>query len=48
MRRQHIGMVRVSVIALAKRMDIVQVLTVDYRDFGSVRPRHRTGLEILP
>ena len=47
-RRQQIGMLHVSVIAFAERMDIVQVLTMGYRDFGTVRPRHHTGLEILP
>ena len=41
-------MLHVSVIALAERKHVVQVLTGGYRDFGTVRPRHHTGLEILP
>jgi predicted nucleic acid-binding protein len=43
-----LDVVDASVIALAERMDIVQVLTVDYRDFSIVRPRHCPALEILP
>jgi predicted nucleic acid-binding protein len=44
----RLDMVDSSVIAMAERLDIVQVLTLDWRDFSIVRPRHCPALEILP
>ena len=43
----RLDMVDSSVIALAERLDIVQVLTLDWRDFSIVRPRHCPALDIL-
>lgn len=38
----------VSVIALAVRLEVTQVATLDHRDFGIVRPRHCQALTLLP
>ena len=43
----RLDLVDASVIALAERLDIVQVLTLDWRDFSIVRPRHCSALDIL-
>jgi uncharacterized protein len=37
-----------SVIAIAERLDIEQVATLDRRDFSVVRPRHAGAFKILP
>jgi hypothetical protein len=37
-----------SVIALAERIGAEIVITLDRRHFGTVRPRHREVLELLP
>ena len=44
----RLDFVDASVIALAERLGITQVLTLDRRDFGMVRPRHCAALELLP
>ncbi|MGH7867281.1 MAG: PIN domain-containing protein [Candidatus Dormibacteraceae bacterium] len=36
------------VVALAERLDIRQVATLDRRDFSVVRPRHVDGLNLFP
>lgn len=36
------------IIALAERLDITRILTLDQRDFRLVRPRHCSAFEILP
>lgn len=38
----------VSVIALAERLKVTQVATLDRRDFTVVRPRHCDALTLLP
>ena len=43
-----LGIVDASVIALAERLRVVQVLTLDRRDFSVVRPRHCPALTLLP
>ena len=43
-----IGLVDASVIALAERLQITNVLTLDRRDFSVVRPRHCAALTLLP
>ena len=43
-----LGIVDASVIALAERLRVVQVLTLDRRDFSVVRPRHCPALALLP
>ena len=37
-----------SILALAERLDIRHVLTLDRRDFSVLRPRHCAYLELLP
>jgi predicted nucleic acid-binding protein len=37
-----------AIIALAERMNITRILTVDRRDFSIVRPRHIEHFELLP
>ncbi|WP_143590256.1 PIN domain-containing protein [Thermoactinospora rubra] len=38
----------VSVVAIAERLHIVQVVTLDRRDFCLVRPRHISAFRLLP
>jgi predicted nucleic acid-binding protein len=44
----RLGFVDASVIALAERLDVKQVATVDRRHFTVVRPRHVNVLTLLP
>jgi len=44
----NIGFVDASIVALAERLGIRRVLTLDRRHFGLIRPRHCPALEILP
>lgn len=37
-----------TLIALAERLSIAQVLTFDHRDFSIVRPRHCDAFQLLP
>lgn len=43
-----LGTVDASVIALAERMRITTVVTLDRRDFSVVRPHHVDSLTLLP
>ncbi|MBJ7608126.1 MAG: PIN domain-containing protein [Candidatus Dormibacteraeota bacterium] len=43
-----LGIVDASVIALAERLGVTEVLTLDRRDFSVVRPRHCASLTLLP
>ena len=36
------------VMAIAERLNITRILTVDRRDFGAFRPRHCAAFEIVP
>jgi len=44
----QLGLVDASVIALAERLKISKVATIDRRHFTAVRPRHVTALTLLP
>jgi uncharacterized protein len=44
----NIGFVDASIVAVAERLNIRKVLTLDRRHFGPIRPRHCAALEILP
>ena len=44
----NIGFVDASVVAVAKRLSIRKILTLDRRHFGVIRPRHCPVLDILP
>ena len=37
-----------SVVAIAERLGVTQVATLDRRDFSVVRPRHTDAFELLP
>lgn len=43
-----LGTVDASVIALAERLRITTVVTLDRRDFGAVRPAHVATVTLLP
>jgi predicted nucleic acid-binding protein len=43
-----LGTVDASVVALAERLNITTVVTLDRRDFGIVRPAHVPALTLLP
>ena len=43
-----LGFVDASVMALAERLDITRILTVDRRDFSIFRPEHCEAFELLP
>ncbi len=44
----NIGFVDASIVAVAERLGVRRVLTLDRRHFGAIRPRHCPALEILP
>jgi predicted nucleic acid-binding protein len=44
----RLGFVDASIIALAERLDVKQVATLDRRHFSVVRPRHVSVLTLLP
>lgn len=43
-----LGLVDAAVIAVAERLGITTIATVDHRDFRVVRPRHVDAFELLP
>lgn len=43
-----LGMVDASVVAMAERLNISEVATLDHRHFNVVRPRHVESLTLLP
>jgi predicted nucleic acid-binding protein len=44
----RLDFVDASIVAIAERMNITRILTLDQRDFGIVRPRHADYFELLP
>jgi predicted nucleic acid-binding protein len=44
----NIGFVDAALVAMAERLKIRRVLTVDRRHFDMIRPRHCDSFEILP
>ena len=44
----HLGLVDASVIALAERLEITTIATLNHRDFRVVRPAHVDTFELLP
>lgn len=36
------------IVAIAERLNITRILTLDRRDFQLIRPKHCSGFEILP
>jgi predicted nucleic acid-binding protein len=47
-RDMPLGTVDASVIALAERLKIKQIATLDHRHFSVVRPTHVEAFELLP
>ncbi|MGD1903406.1 MAG: type II toxin-antitoxin system VapC family toxin [Geitlerinemataceae cyanobacterium] len=47
-RDSRIDFVDASVMAVAERLGVCRILTLDRRDFGLFRPRHCESFEILP
>ncbi len=43
-----LGLVDASVIAIAERLNITTIATLDRRDFAVVRPAHCEAFELLP
>jgi uncharacterized protein len=43
-----LGLVDASVIAIAERLGITPIATLDHRDFAVVRPLHVAALELVP
>lgn len=43
-----LGTVDASIVAVAERLDIVQIATFNHRDFRVVRPSHTDAFELLP
>ncbi len=44
----RIDFVDASIAALAERLNIITVLTLDRRDFSLLRPRHTAAFQLLP
>ena len=45
---QRIGFVDASVLAIVERLHEPKLATLDHRHFAVMRPRHTTGLDLLP
>ncbi len=43
-----LGFVDATVVAVAERLNIAKVLTLDRRHFTAIRPRHVAAFELLP
>jgi len=43
-----LGLVDASVLAIAERLNVTQVATLDHRHFRMMRPRHVDALTLLP
>jgi uncharacterized protein len=43
-----LGIVDAAVIAIAERLGVKTIATIDHRDFSVVRPRHVPHFEIIP
>lgn len=44
----NLGFVDASIAAIAERLGIRQILTLDRRHFGMLRPRHCPAFELIP
>lgn len=43
-----LGLVDASVIAVAERLELTTIATLNHRDFAVVRPAHCAGFELVP
>ena len=44
----RIDFVDAGIVAVAERLEITRILTLDHRDFGLIRPNHTPYFELLP
>lgn len=44
----YIDFVDACIVAIAERLNVTKILTVDRRHFGAFKPRHCAAFEILP
>lgn len=44
----RVDFVDAIIVAIAERLDITRILTLDQRDFRLIRPRHCDSFELLP
>ena len=44
----NIGLVDASIVAIAERLRVTRILTLDHRHFRMFRPRHCPAFELLP
>lgn len=44
----RVDFVDASIAAVAERLEIARVLTLDHRDFSIIRPRHIDYFELIP
>lgn len=44
----NLDFVDAIIVAIAERLNITRILTLDQRDFRIIRPRHCTAFELLP
>lgn len=44
----HLGIVDTVLMAMAERLDVRTILTLDHRHFGAVRPRHCESFTLVP
>jgi predicted nucleic acid-binding protein len=44
----HLGIVDASVVAVAERLGLSEIATLNHRDFHVVRPRHVGAVNLLP
>lgn len=44
----NIGFVDASIVAIAERLGVTRILTLDRRHFGVIRPRHCDAFTLLP
>jgi hypothetical protein len=43
-----LGVVDASIVAVAERLGLVELATLDRRHFSTVRPNHSEGFTLLP
>lgn len=44
----RLGFVDATIVAIAERLDIREILTTDRRHFGTVRPQHARAFTLVP
>lgn len=44
----RLDFVDATIVAIAERMNVTRILTLDRRDFTIIRPKHHSHFEILP